>query len=321
MLTYWVLFAYLFTYVFTHFFNANWVQIRAPRTLYVQQPQQDNSSSSNDNSNDSKIQYPRIAVPVDAFVLRRGRHQLQTFLPPQPPQQQAQPSPSDVVVVAHTFCRVCGVHLVQAVDPAAKELYVNALCLVGTKSGAPKVVAAHRSSYKQQQDQQQPIQSSQCVDLNSATNKHATSSSRNNNISSSIGASPPSLNNDCSSDSDPEMVILSAEQDLWDDRCDPEFTLTAAEDSRSTSTSSASYCCDDGKTTSQQQPRQHRARAPETTGTAVDTTGTDEPTMRDEPTMAAVDLNTSFGSSSTSSTTDAQQEQLRKFLGKHVAHQ
>jgi len=223
---------------------------------------------------------------------------------------------------AHTFCGACGVHILQAVDPSANELYVNALCLDRDtfvwKSSAATAVPKRDLPYdtKATKGQAEPQQ------------KHVTTTNRS-------GGSSPNF----SSDSDPEMVVVS-EQKLDHD---PEFTLTAASSAFSDNSSMDN---DDALTLTSARsvlsPEKTGGRGDGALSNAIDD-GTSQPanaasdmfgsfmnvpgpsTTSDhsDSKPASADqsnLDTSFGSSSTASTTDAQKEQLRKFLGKHVAN-
>lgn len=263
-----------------------------------------------DGDYSARIQYPRIAFPVEAFVLRKGLQQLKSF-------QRSANSP------AHTFCGVCGVHLLQAVDPSANELYVNALCLDRDtfvwKSAAAAAAAAvpPRHSLPSAASQKRDLPEDTKATKSQAESQQKQSSSKDR----SDGSSP-----EFSSGSDPEMVELDH---------DPEFTLTAA--STSAFSDHSSIDNDDGARITERSC----ALSPEKTGGPADGGGTNvasdmfgsfmnvpaplasDNNVNDNTKQASTDqsnLDASFGSSSTASTTDAQKEQLRKFLGKHVSN-
>lgn len=85
--------------------------MRAPRTLNVYHVPKDDSSS---------IQYPQIKIPARDFRLKVGGHCIQSF------QSKSSSRQGEHVISAHTFCSVCGVHLLNA-KKSSNFIYLNAL--------------------------------------------------------------------------------------------------------------------------------------------------------------------------------------------------
>jgi len=220
--------------------------------------------------------------------------------------------------------------VLQAVDPAATELYVNVQCL-------------ERDTFvwKSESQAQQVSRGASTTDTEPAMARQLPAQVTTGTSSNySGGGSSPNF----SSDSDPEIVLLSSEQKHDDD---PEFTLTAASSiSKASFSDHSSIEQDDSRsTTSELEGQAYKLRRALSSDKAdvaaapsadnIDDNNNNNnmlgsfmnvpappATMSDEDDpphqrSATADPNTSVGSSSTS--TDAQQEQLRKFLGKHVS--
>jgi len=314
----------------THPFALLAQQIQAPRTLYVQEI----SQSSDRDDDDGRILYPRTAVPVEAFELRTGRKQLQSF-------RSSSEHP------AHTFCKVCGVHLLQAVDPAATELYVNVQCLdratfvwksSGSKQAPPPSNRGRKTGARagglpdEAKVARPPVDSEQ----------HPQPPQQVTTTTSNSGSSSPNL----SSASDPELIVLSSEHK----HKDPEFTLTAASSISHTSSFDNNDDYSRSTTNSELEAQAYKLRrnlktaedpnnntASLSSAAAADTLADsfmavpappatlssseeEEDQAADQKMPAVASATQSFPDVSfASSSSSTQSQQLRKFLGKHVS--
>ena len=100
------------------------VKLGAPKTLYVLEPE------------DSIIRYPRARVYSKSLELRPGSEtNLMTF----------HLRTSTKEKIASTFCKTCGVHIMQAQHPLSASIFVNVLCL-DTKTFISKPVSVSKKT-------------------------------------------------------------------------------------------------------------------------------------------------------------------------------
>lgn len=140
------------------------LQFRGPRILKVAPIDSNQYASSNASSNNKNLRFPKTRVPVQSFVLKRGCAQYLKSIPqPQPrdetdsplyapylkffhqQQQRALPGPCKTQG-AFACCELCGLYILYARTPQAKELYVNVLCFPHSAFASSSTSSTNESS-------------------------------------------------------------------------------------------------------------------------------------------------------------------------------